>query len=43
MTRKIHSIVEDSRDFDRHFRHHPIDQEVTATLALSSGVERAKA
>ena len=42
MTLKIHSLVQDSYDFDRHSWSHPVHQEVTSATTLSRNVERAK-
>ena len=42
MTLKVHSVVQDSHDFDRCFWDHPVHQEVTSAPTVSCNVDRAK-
>ena len=42
MTLKVHSVVQDSHDFDRCFWGHPVHQEVTTALTVSCNVDGAK-
>jgi hypothetical protein len=42
MTLKIHSLVQDSYDFDRHSWSHPVHQEVTSAPTVPRDVERTK-
>ena len=42
MTLKIHSLVQDLYDFDRHSWGHPVHQEVTSAPTVSRNVDRAK-
>ncbi len=42
MTLKVHSVVQDSHDFDRCFWGHPVHQEVTTAPTVSGNVDRAK-
>jgi hypothetical protein len=43
VTLKVHSVMQDSYDFDRCFWGHPVHQEVTSTPTVSCNVDRAKA
>jgi hypothetical protein len=43
MTPKVHSVVEDTHDFDRAVRRDPIHQEMAPATAAPRNVERAKA
>lgn len=42
MTLKVHSVVQDSYDFDRCFWSHPVHQEVASAPTVSCNVDRAK-
>ena len=42
VTLKVHSVVQDSYDFDRCFWGHPVHQEVTSAPTVSRNVDRAK-
>ena len=42
MTLKVHSVVQDSYDFDRCFWGHPVHREVTSAPTVSRNVDRAK-
>ncbi len=42
MTLKVHSVVQDSHDFNRCFWGHPVHQEVTAAPTMSCNVDSAK-
>jgi hypothetical protein len=42
VTLKVHSLVQDSYDFDRHSRGDPVHQEVTSAPTMPRDVERAK-
>lgn len=42
MTLKVHSLVQDSYDFDRHSWRHPVHQEVTSAPTVPRDVEGAK-
>jgi len=39
---KVHSVVQDSHDFDRCFWGHPVHQEVTSASTVSCNVDRAE-
>jgi hypothetical protein len=42
VTLKVHSVVQDPYDFDRHFWGHSVHQEVTSAPTVSRYVDRAK-
>jgi hypothetical protein len=42
VTLKVHPVVQDSYDFDRCFRGHPVHQEVASAPTMSCNVDRAK-
>jgi hypothetical protein len=42
VTLKVDPVVQDSYDFDRCFRGHPVHQEVTSAPTVSCNVDRAK-
>jgi hypothetical protein len=42
VTLKVHSVVQDSYDFDRCFWGHPVHEEVTSAPTVSCNVDRAK-
>jgi hypothetical protein len=42
VTLKVHSVVQDSYDFDRCFWNHPVHHEVTSAPTVSRNVDRAK-
>ena len=42
MALKVHSVVQDSHDFDRGLWSHPVHQEVTAAPSVSCNMDRPK-
>lgn len=42
VTLKVHSVVQDSHDFDRSFWNRPVHQEVTTAPTVSCNMDRAK-